>query len=106
MLGLSQKETVRRNCKEPSGNGRLFLLPGRPMSRNDEHVEGEEETTDRAALIRKAIGLFEDKIKDEKMKITAGEYIRLLELLKELDEEKPKEIRIRWVAEKETEPST
>ena len=76
------------------------------MSSNDEHVEGEKETTDRAALVRKAIGLFEDKIKKEEMKVTAGEYIRLLELLKELDEEEPKEIRIRWVAEKETESET
>jgi hypothetical protein len=76
------------------------------MSRNDEHVEGETETTDRAGLVRRAIGKFEKKLESGEMKFTAGEYIRLLELLKELDEEKPKEIRIRWVAEKETESST
>ena len=60
------------------------------------------ETRTKADVIRKALEIFETKFKDEKLKITASEYIRLLELLQQVEEVKPREIRIRWVQPSET----
>jgi hypothetical protein len=60
------------------------------------------ETKTKADVIRKALEIFEKKFTDEKLKITASEYIRLLELLQQVDEVKPREIRIRWVQPSET----
>ena len=36
-------------------------------------------------------------MKGDKMKATLGDYIRLVRLHKELDDESPKEIRVTWV---------
>jgi pyridoxal biosynthesis lyase PdxS len=60
------------------------------------------ETKTKADVIRKALEIFEKKFTDEKLKITASEYIRLLELLQQVEEVKPREIRIRWVQPSET----
>ena len=62
----------------------------------------ETETKTKADVIRNAIKLFEAKVTKGDMKITASEYIRLLELLQQVDEVKPREIRIRWVQPSET----
>jgi hypothetical protein len=59
-------------------------------------------TKTKADVIREAIEIFEKKFKNENLKITASEYIRLLELLQQVDEVKPREIRIKWVQPSET----
>ena len=56
----------------------------------------------KADAIRTAIQLFKQKLAKGDIKITASEYIRLLELLQQVDEVKPREIRIRWVQPSET----
>jgi len=76
------------------------------MSNIDENVEGEKEPTTRVEAIRRAIKLFESKLGDKSTKVTAGDYIRLLDILEDLEGEKPKEIRVRWVEQDETESST
>jgi hypothetical protein len=60
------------------------------------------ETKTKADVIRKAIEIFEKKFDAANIKITASEYIRLLELQQQMNEEKPREIRIRWVQPSET----
>jgi hypothetical protein len=64
------------------------------------------ETRTKADVIRNAIKLFEAKVEKGDMKITASEYIRLLELLQQVDGDKPREIRIRWVDRDETTESS
>ena len=54
-------------------------------------------------LIRKAIEIYEAKLAAGEMKVSAGEYIRLLELLQQVDGDEPREIRVTWV-DKRTEP--
>jgi hypothetical protein len=39
----------------------------------------------------------EEKMSGNQMKATLGDYIRLVQLHKELDDESPKEIRVTWV---------
>jgi len=50
-----------------------------------------------ADLIRKAIEIFEVKMTKGEIKVSAGEYIRLLELLQQVDGDEPREITVRWV---------
>ena len=55
-----------------------------------------------AELVEKAIEAFGKKL--DKKNVTVGEFVRLLELQKELDGDEPKEIKVTWVETGETEP--
>ena len=59
-------------------------------------------TKTRADVIREAIKIFEEKFEDRKIKITASEYIRLLELKQQLEGDEPRGVKIRWVEQNET----
>jgi hypothetical protein len=50
-----------------------------------------------AQAVRTMLTKIETKMKGDKMKATLGDYIRLVQLHKELDDESPKEIRVTWV---------
>ena len=63
-------------------------------------------TKTKADVIREAIKIFEEKFKSANIKITASEYIRLLELHQQISDEKPREIRIKWVQPSETTESS
>jgi hypothetical protein len=69
---------------------------------SEENIGEVPGTTKKLDAIRKAIALFEEKLENGDMKVTASEYIRLLELLQQIDGgDKPREIRIRWVDQNE-----
>jgi hypothetical protein len=51
----------------------------------------------RAQVVKKLLAAVEEKMKTDAGKTTMGDYIRLVQLHKELDEEEPKEIRVTWV---------
>ena len=57
-----------------------------------------------ARLVQKAIEVFEKKL-DEK-NVTVGEFVRLLELHKEIDADEPKEIKVTWVESGEKESTS
>jgi hypothetical protein len=71
------------------------------MPKSEERVVDVPEIRTRADVIREAIKIFEKKFKDPKIKITASEFIRLLELQKQVDGDEPRETKIRWVAQNE-----
>jgi 5,10-methylenetetrahydrofolate reductase len=50
-----------------------------------------------AQAVRCMLTKIEKKMKGDQMKATLGDYIRLVQLHKELDDESPKEIRVTWV---------
>jgi hypothetical protein len=50
----------------------------------------------KAAFVRDVIRRIEDKLTDD-AKPSVGDFIRLLQLEKELEEEQPKEIQVSWV---------
>jgi len=58
------------------------------------------------SLVERAIGGIEKKLADESSPPTIGDYLKVMQLQKELeDEEAPKEIKITWVEpEKEMTP--
>ena len=50
-----------------------------------------------AQAVKTMLTKIETKMKGDQMKATLGDYIRLVQLHKELDDESPKEIRVTWV---------
>ena len=52
---------------------------------------------DRAALIDKLLCSIEERIVNQELKGTVNDFIRLLQLQKELEDEQPREIEVRWV---------
>ena len=54
----------------------------------------------RAQVIKGVLEKMEEQMKGDTMKATMGDYIRLVQLHKELDDESPKEIRVTWVEPK------
>lgn len=54
----------------------------------------------RAAVIKGVLEKMEKQMSDDGVKATMGDYIRLVQLHKELDEESPKEIKVTWVEPK------
>jgi hypothetical protein len=73
-----------------------------PNSEDGTEDVSKTRTKTKADVIRKAIEIFEEKFKSANIKITASEYIRLLELQQQISGEKPREIRIKWVQPSET----
>jgi shikimate 5-dehydrogenase len=55
-----------------------------------------------AQAVKSMLTKIETKMKGDQMKATLGDYIRLVQLHKELDDESPKEIRVTWVEPAET----
>lgn len=56
-------------------------------------------------VVEELIQKFEKKLSGDDVKATLGDYIRLLQLRKELDEEDPREIEVKWVDPEKTGPA-
>jgi len=54
-------------------------------------------TGGQAHAVKSMLTKIEKKMSGDQMKATLGDYIRLVQLHKELDDESPKEIRVTWV---------
>ena len=50
-----------------------------------------------AQVVEELIGKVEQKLSKGEVKATVGDYIRLVQLQKELEEDEPKDIEVRWV---------
>jgi hypothetical protein len=51
----------------------------------------------KAELVKKIIEKIETKIDKDEVKATVGDLIRLMQIEKELEEERPQEIEVRWI---------
>jgi len=63
----------------------------------------EQSDTSRAELLEKAIHSIEEKLGSSDVKATFGDFIRLLQLQKELQIDRPQEIKVTWIESRETE---
>ena len=50
-----------------------------------------------AQVVEELIGKVEQKLSKGEVKATLGDYIRLVQLQKELEEDEPREIKVTWV---------
>ena len=62
-----------------------------------ENDERRHRSSKRADLVAKAIESMEHKLAASDVKATFGDFIRLLQLQKELQIEQPREIKITWI---------
>lgn len=54
-----------------------------------------------AQIVRELLKQVEGKLSGPEVKVTLADYIRLVQLRKELDEDEPREIRVTWVEPEE-----
>ena len=61
------------------------------------------ESGGRAGVLKRLLKIVEKKLTEKEVKATLGDYIKLVQLQKEMhDEQQPKEIKVTWVEAKET----
>jgi hypothetical protein len=60
----------------------------------------------KAKLVTKVIRKIEKKLEADELKPTVGDFIRLLQLEKELEDEQPREIKVSWVEPDEKGPAS
>jgi hypothetical protein len=63
----------------------------------------EQSDASRADLVEKALHRIEEKLASSEVKATFGDFIRLLQLQKELQIDRPQEIKVTWIDSSETE---
>lgn len=68
-----------------------------------EQTERKQKKKTQAAAVEKLLKNVEKKLGGEDVKATLGDYIRLLQLQQELEEEEPKDIKVTWVEPKSEE---
>ena len=70
--------------------------PAKPRKRGGRNVQETQ-----AAVVHKLVKLVETKLNDKELKASLGDFIRLLQLQKELVGEQPREITVTWVEPEE-----
>ena len=65
-----------------------------------------EQDVSRADLVEKALHSIEQKLGSSEVKATFGDFIRLLQLQKELQIDRPQEIKVTWIESSETESAS
>ena len=61
-----------------------------------------KQPTNKEELIQNAIKVFEQKLGEKN--VTVAEFVKLLELQKDMDGEPPKEIKVTWVEQGKAKP--
>ena len=74
-----------------------------PKGRGAGKRAADKRADDRADLVEKVIQSVEENLRSHKVKATLADFIRLLHLQKELQLDRPKEIKITWVETPEEE---
>ena len=74
-----------------------------PDSKERRTAAQEQADASRADLVDKAIHSIEAKLGSSEVKATFADFIRLLQLQKELQIDRPQEIKVTWIDSSETE---
>ena len=75
------------------------------QQQKDSRKKKPEEARPEANVVRVLREQVEQKLTKEGVKASLGDYIRLVQLQKELEEEQPREIKVTWVEPKGAEES-
>ncbi len=68
-----------------------------------EQTERKQKKKTQAAVVEKLLKNVEKKLAGKDVKATLGDYIKLMQLQTELEEEEPKDITVTWVEPKSEE---
>ncbi len=88
---MATSETSGKTTTKSGAAQGKNLAKSKPGTVTKKAAEGQ------AQAVKSMLTKIETKMKGNKMKATLGDYIRLVQLHKELDDESPKEIRVTWV---------
>ena len=94
---MAERMKTTRKQEEPKGNAKADAVEAVKERVTEEQKSAEGGEASRAQTVKNLLAKVEQKITEEPVKATLAEYIRLVQLHKELDEEEPKEIRVTWV---------
>jgi len=72
----------------------------------EEKTSRHQRGSNRADMVDKAIQRIEEKLGSSDVKATFADFIRLLQLQKELQTDQPKEIKVTWIDPSETESAS
>ena len=67
------------------------------VSESNMDEQTKQVTKSQSDTVREMMGLVEEKLKSGQVKPTLGDYIRLLQLQRELEGEEPSNIEVKWV---------
>ena len=67
------------------------------ISFSREQAERKQKKKTQAAVVKKLLKNVEKKLGGEDVKATLGDYIRLVQLQQELEDEEPRDITVTWV---------
>jgi len=67
------------------------------ISFSREQTERKQKKKTQAAVVKKLLKNVEKKLGGEDVKATLGDYIRLVQLQQELEDEEPRDITVTWV---------
>jgi len=94
---MAENKNRRKKREEPKGNAKADAVEAVEEGVTEEPKSATGGEASRAKTVKNLLAKVEQKITEEPIKATLAEYIRLVQLHKELDEEEPKEIRVTWV---------
>lgn len=60
----------------------------------------------RAQVVQKAIATIEKRLESDELAPTVADLVRLLQIEKEFDDERPVEVRVKWVESSEIESAS
>lgn len=94
----------KKKARKIGGSMRIRPKPADKEANSDQaRGNSQDWFRDRAERVDRLLRSVEQKLEDSELRASVGDYIRLLQLLKELEEERPREITVRWVEPSETE---
>lgn len=100
-MAISDNKAKGRTQKT-KGKGEEALVRGQGEDTEEERGKSKP----KSVLVEDMIQTIGAKFQNEQMKATLGDFIRLLQLQEEIDEESPKEVRVTWVEPVEEESAT
>ena len=74
-----------------------------PLDFGREQTERKQKKKTQAAVVTKLLKNVEKKLGGDDVKATLGDYIRLVQLQQELEDEEPRDITVTWVEPKSEE---
>ena len=85
---MAVKRTAKKTIKTTSAAKPKKRGPGQKGTASTKRIE---------KLVEEAIGGIEKRLADENSPPSIGDYLKVMQLQKELEDETPKEIKITWV---------
>ena len=93
----AKRKTPAKPTKAPAKPERAPAKPAKSSVKRAPCKEKATEKSNKAGVVGELIGKVEKKLGTGQVKATVGDYIRLVQLHRELEEEDAQDIEVRWI---------